>query len=224
MQGDAGYTDYTAYIQACIHDSIRGLHAPSVDSSDAGGDSRVCGLLSSPQHSGSRIHRSSPGGILIRRSSEESFRLCDDFVTERLVSINLTDVPNTKASSPLPSLSNIPVVELCRNRPLASACHDGIEMGGGGSCCRIWQKAPPPTKKNKTIVRPNIDRSVCQEPHTLTLILVDPCRVRRRSAWTMIHPRFNPCRDPKILNAVHRFMEHRAIGNRGGGGSNATSP
>lgn len=38
-----------------------------------------------PQHSGSRIHRSLRGGILIRRSSEESFRLCDDFVTERLV-------------------------------------------------------------------------------------------------------------------------------------------
>lgn len=33
------------------------------------------------QHSGSRIHRSLEG-TLIRRSSEESFRLCDAFVTE----------------------------------------------------------------------------------------------------------------------------------------------
>lgn len=40
----------------------------------------------------------------------------------------------------------------------------------------------------------------------------------------MIHPRFESCRDPKILNAVHRFMEDRVMGNRGGGGgSNATS-
>ena len=59
-------------------------------------------------------------GTLIRRSSLESFRLCDAFVTERLVSIILSRMRRTLG--PSLSLDIHPcALKLCRNRPLASA-------------------------------------------------------------------------------------------------------
>lgn len=52
-------------------------------------------------------------GTLIRRSSLESFRLCDAFVTERLVSIILPDAPNTRALATSLCFETLPESSSC---------------------------------------------------------------------------------------------------------------
>lgn len=67
------------------------------------------------------------------------------------------------------------------------------------------------------IIRINIDRSVCQEPHRQLFYakIGFPVGSRRRSACIMIHPGFNPCRDSKILLLLMMLMMLQFIGSWG---------
>lgn len=96
----------------CIN-NLCTYYRPLFDPSGAGGKSRVC----DPSSTLARAH---PGECtLIRRSSEESFRLCDAFVTERLVSIILADAPKLGPPLSPPLWLNFAGIDLLLPR------HDG---------------------------------------------------------------------------------------------------